>query len=227
MASASLGRHAFLQWFGLTAVWGPLPHTPHLGRGPSSAAFQDWPPQCRTSSHSRAVRLPTLVLPGFPGTHRLGQERGVVLPSSLSRARRALGSAWHGEGGPFSLGSGASDHRWNHSPTNSWWRNSAVSLETSSSRYSGLNPPALPSALYLRGCSAQSPGERGPGSGVLAGAGRGVSYTTVVPAERVRCSQPPGTGHHGHELLICVHGGTHATIVVLELSQRDLGADGL
>lgn len=42
-----------------------------------------------------------------------------MLPSSLSRARRALGSAWHGEGGPFSLGSGASDHRWNHSPTNS------------------------------------------------------------------------------------------------------------
>lgn len=41
------------------------------------------------------------------------------------------------------------------------------------------------------------------------------------------CSQSPGAGHHGHKLLIRVHGGTHTTVVVLELSQGDLGADGL
>lgn len=43
----------------------------------------------------------------------------------------------------------------------------------------------------------------------------------------VHGSQLPGTGHHGHKLLICVHGGAHTAVVVLELSQRDLGADRL
>lgn len=52
--------------------------------------------------------------------------------------------------------------------------------------------------------------------------GKGTRLRAAVGQVRAAMSEAPGAAHHGHELGVCIHGGTEPAVVVLELSQCDL-----